>query len=60
MTGLRKSALNALIGLSNIDSDLIWLLVADVYYNLYRKNVPLQLDPGLYGISELLPPPATS
>jgi TELO2-interacting protein 1 len=60
MTGLRKSALKALIGLSNIDSELIWLLVADVYYSLYRKNMPLQPDPALYGISELLPPPATS
>lgn len=60
MTGLRKSALKALVGLSNIDSDLVWLLVADVYYSLNRKNVPLQPDPGLSGISELLPPPATS
>lgn len=60
MTSLRKSALKALVGLSNIDSDLVWLLVADVYYSLNRKNVPLQSDPGLSGISELLPPPATS
>lgn len=60
MTGLRRSALKALVGLSNIDSDLIWLLVADVYYSLYSKNMPLQPDPGFYGISELLPPPVSS
>lgn len=66
MTGLRKSALKALEGLSNMDSDLVWLLVADVYYSLNRKNValplplPLQPEPGLCGISELVPPLATS
>ncbi|KAJ1693480.1 hypothetical protein LUZ63_010178 [Rhynchospora breviuscula] len=60
MSGLRKNASNALVGLSNIDSDLVWLLVADVYYSLNRTDVPLQPDQGLHGITDLLPPPATS
>ncbi|KAA0051117.1 ARM repeat superfamily protein isoform 2 [Cucumis melo var. makuwa] len=40
VVGLREASLNALGGLASMDPDLIWLLVADVYYSI-KKDVPL-------------------
>ncbi|KAJ6917749.1 hypothetical protein NC652_019931 [Populus alba x Populus x berolinensis] len=38
--GLHDASINALRGLASIDSDLIWLLLADVYYTLKKKDLP--------------------
>ncbi|CAN8233709.1 unnamed protein product [Cochlearia groenlandica] len=58
VTGLREAALNALRGLACIDSDLIWILLADVYYSLKKKNdLPVPPSPQFPGISEVLPLP---
>ncbi|EFH64030.1 hypothetical protein ARALYDRAFT_477087 [Arabidopsis lyrata subsp. lyrata] len=55
VTGLRESALNALRGLACIDPDLIWILLADVYYSLKKKDLPLPPSPGFPDISRVLP-----
>lgn len=34
--GLREASVNALVGLTSIDPDLIWLLLAEVYYSKKR------------------------
>ncbi|KAA8527184.1 hypothetical protein F0562_008587 [Nyssa sinensis] len=57
--GLRDASLNALIGLASVDPDLIWLLLADVYYSLKRKDMPSPPTSGLPEISHILPPPST-
>ncbi|XP_072963405.1 uncharacterized protein [Typha angustifolia] len=60
MAGLREAAVKALAGLACIDPDLIWLLLADLYYSLNKKDAPVPPSPDLAGISELLPPPLAS
>ncbi|CAL9118065.1 unnamed protein product [Musa acuminata var. zebrina] len=55
MAGLKDASLRALSGLACIDSDLTWLLLADVYYSLNRRDVILPPCRDLAGISELLP-----
>ncbi|CAL9159470.1 unnamed protein product [Musa hybrid cultivar] len=55
MAGLKDACLRALSGLACIDSDLTWLLLADVYYSLNRRDVILPPCRDLAGISELLP-----
>ncbi|OVA08901.1 hypothetical protein BVC80_901g20 [Macleaya cordata] len=55
--GLRDASINALLGLSCIDPDLIWLLLADVYYSLKKKDVPSPPTVDLQEISHLLPYP---
>lgn len=55
VTGLRESALNALRGLACIDPDLIWILLADVYYSLKKKDLPLPPSPGFPDLSRVLP-----
>lgn len=58
--GLRDASVNALRGLSTIDSDLIWLLLADVYYSKKKEN---SLEPpvaDLPQVYDLLPPPSSS
>ncbi|THU54814.1 hypothetical protein C4D60_Mb11t00010 [Musa balbisiana] len=55
MEGLKDASLRALSGLACIDSDLTWLLLADVYYSLNRRDVILPPCRDLSGISELLP-----
>ncbi|CAN6853350.1 unnamed protein product [Brassica oleracea] len=59
VTGLREAALNALRGLACVDSDLIWILLADVYYSLKKKrDLPLPPSPEFPEISTVLPSPA--
>lgn len=58
VTGLREAALNALRGLACIDPDLIWILLADVYYSLKKKkDLPLPPSPEFPEISVVLPSP---
>ncbi|XP_024008438.1 TELO2-interacting protein 1 homolog [Eutrema salsugineum] len=58
ITGLREAALNALRGLACIDPDLIWILLADVYYSLKKKkDLPLPPSPDFPEISRVLPSP---
>ncbi|XP_026450286.1 uncharacterized protein LOC113350379 [Papaver somniferum] len=57
--GLRDSSTNAVLGLSCIDPDLIWLLLADVYYSI-KKDVPSPPSVDLPEISQLLPSPSSS
>ncbi|MFS7922333.1 hypothetical protein Hanom_Chr03g00247851 [Helianthus anomalus] len=58
--GLRDASLNALRGLSAIDSDLVWLLVADVYYSKKREDVSQPPVADLPQVHQLLPPPSSS
>ncbi|KAI3997509.1 hypothetical protein MKX01_008116 [Papaver californicum] len=58
--GLRDASTNAVLGLSCIDPDLIWLLLADVYYSMNKKDVPSPPSVDLPEISELLPSPSSS
>lgn len=57
--GLQDACVNALAALASIDPDLIWLLLADVYYSR-AKNPPLPPSDDFPEISEALPPPASS
>ena len=59
VSGLRDAALNALTGLSSIDPDLIWLLLADVYYTFRKKHIPSPPTSDLPEISQILPPPSS-
>ncbi|XP_073313836.1 uncharacterized protein [Primulina huaijiensis] len=53
--GLQDASVKALAGLACIDPDLIWLLLADVYYST-KKDLPS--PPSEFPeITELLPPP---
>lgn len=56
VVGLREASLNALGGLASIDPDLIWLLVADVYYSM-KKDAPSPPTLEFPEVSQLLPPP---
>ncbi|XP_027913548.1 TELO2-interacting protein 1 homolog isoform X4 [Vigna unguiculata] len=56
VVGLRDASLNALHGLASIDPDLVWLLLADIYYTKYKENLPPP-RPELPQISQILPPP---
>ncbi|KAJ0241840.1 hypothetical protein HA466_0211990 [Hirschfeldia incana] len=59
VTGLREAVLNALRGLACVDADLIWILLADVYYSLKKKRgLPLPPSPEFPEISTVLPSPA--
>ncbi|WOL09672.1 hypothetical protein Cni_G18425 [Canna indica] len=58
--GLRDSSMRALSGLARIDSDLIWLLLADVYYSLNKHDDIVPPNQDLAGISDLLPAPSSS
>lgn len=55
--GLGEAAIKALVSLATIDPDLIWLLLADVYFSLKKKDTPL--PPG-EEFPEILPPPLSS
>ncbi|KFK42304.1 hypothetical protein AALP_AA2G238700 [Arabis alpina] len=58
VTGLREAALNALRGLACIDPDLIWILLADVYYSLKKnEDLPLPPSPEFPEIAKVLPSP---
>ncbi|KAI3708806.1 hypothetical protein L2E82_38272 [Cichorium intybus] len=57
VVGLRDASVNALRGLGTIDSDLIWLLLADIYYSKKRETFsPLDLP----DVLQLVPPPLSS
>ncbi|GMN56495.1 hypothetical protein TIFTF001_025616 [Ficus carica] len=56
VVGLRDASVNALTGLASIDPDLIWLLLADVYYSMKQKDIPPPRTPSLPEISKVLPP----
>lgn len=53
---LQEAAANALLGLSCIDPDLVWLLLADIAYSVDGKKVPSPPGPEFPKISQLLPP----
>ncbi|CAH9098991.1 unnamed protein product [Cuscuta epithymum] len=57
--GLLDASVEALGGLASIDPDLIWLLLADVYYSQrkYFLSPPTAQFPD---IAQILPPPASS
>lgn len=54
--GLQDACVNALAALASIDPDLIWLLLADVYYSR-TKSPPPPPSGEFPEISEVLPPP---
>lgn len=56
--GLREASVNALVGLASIDSDLIWLLLADVYYSK-KRDMPSPPTSDLPEVSQTLPPPSS-
>ncbi|KAL9412505.1 hypothetical protein AB3S75_046018 [Citrus x aurantiifolia] len=56
VVGLRDASMNALSGLASIDPDLIWLLLADVYYSLKKRNLPSPPTSDFPEILEILPP----
>lgn len=57
--GLHEAALDALQGLATVDPDLIWLLLADVYYS-EKKNTPSPPTSGFPDLSQVLPPPLSA
>ncbi|KAF0930817.1 hypothetical protein E2562_035397 [Oryza meyeriana var. granulata] len=60
LIGLREAAIRALTGLACIDPDLVWLLLADVYYSLNQRVMPLPPKEDLAELSDLLPPAMSS
>ncbi|WJX17050.1 hypothetical protein P8452_07005 [Trifolium repens] len=60
VAGLRDASLNALHGLASIDPDLVWLLLADIYYSVKKKDaLPPPPRPDLPEISEIIPLPSS-
>jgi hypothetical protein len=59
IVGLHDASVKALVGLASIDPDLIWLLLADVYYSMKKKDLPSPPIPDLPEISQILPPPSS-
>ncbi|KAI4297078.1 hypothetical protein L6164_036986 [Bauhinia variegata] len=57
VVGLLDASLNALHGLASIDPDLIWLLLADVYYGKKIEISPPRSN--LPELFEVLPPPSS-
>ncbi|KAL8136555.1 hypothetical protein V2J09_002556 [Rumex salicifolius] len=61
VTGLQEASINALSGLAYIDADLIWLLLADVYYSQKKnRDVPSLPSSEFPDLSEILPPLSSS
>lgn len=58
VVGLRDASINALFGLAAIDPDLIWLLLADVYYSLKKRDFPSPPTSEFPEICEILPLPS--
>lgn len=56
---LHDASVNALKGLASIDPDLIWLLLADVYYSLKKKDLPSPPTSDYPEIFDMLPPPSS-
>ncbi|CAL5207919.1 unnamed protein product [Lathyrus oleraceus] len=59
VVGLRDASLNALHGLASIDPDLVWLLLADIYYSVKKDALAPPPRPGLPEISEIIPLPSS-
>lgn len=59
VTGLRDASIDALLGLASIDPDLIWLLVADVYYTMTDSDFSPS-NSEFPEIGQILPPPVSS
>ncbi|KAK7310173.1 hypothetical protein RJT34_07504 [Clitoria ternatea] len=59
VVGLRNASLNALHGLASINPDLVWLLLADVYYTTKKTDISPPPRPDLPQILELLPLPSS-
>ncbi|CAM8943396.1 unnamed protein product [Rhodiola kirilowii] len=57
VTGLREASIHALSGLASVDPDLIWLLLADVYYSLKQTDSPAPPTSEFPDLSQILPPP---
>lgn len=60
VVGLFDASVNALLGLASIDPDLIWLLLADVYYSMKKEDMPSPPITDLPQISQILPLPQSS
>lgn len=56
VTGLHDASVNALRGLASIDPDLIWLLLADVYF-AKKKDLPFPPNSDFPQFIQILPPP---
>ncbi|XP_062115745.1 uncharacterized protein LOC133829920 [Humulus lupulus] len=57
VVGLRDASVNALSGLASVDPDLVWLLLADVYYSMKKKkDIPSPPISSLPELCEILPP----
>ncbi|GJZ06025.1 hypothetical protein Tco_0539818 [Tanacetum coccineum] len=58
--GLRDASMNTLRGLASIDTDLIWILLADVYYSKNKEAItsppPVEDLPPPF---QLVPPPSS-
>ncbi|KAK7308317.1 hypothetical protein VNO77_41919 [Canavalia gladiata] len=59
VVGLHDASLNALHGLASIDPDLVWLLLADIYYITKKMETLPPPRPDLPEISEILPFPSS-
>ncbi|KAK7259182.1 hypothetical protein RIF29_24782 [Crotalaria pallida] len=59
VVGLRDASVNALHGLASIDPDLIWLLLADIYYTVKKTETLPPCGSDLPQISEILPLPSS-
>lgn len=60
VVGLRDASVNALAGLASVDPDLIWLLLADVYYSKKRETPMPPTTVEFLEIPQILPPPLSS
>ncbi|OIV95355.1 hypothetical protein TanjilG_07511 [Lupinus angustifolius] len=59
VVALRDASMNALHGLASIDPDLIWLLLADIYYTEKKIETFPPNGSDLPEISEILPHPSS-
>lgn len=59
VVGLHDASVNALKGLASVDPDLIWLLLADVYYSLKKNDLPLPPTSDFPDLSQTLPSPSS-
>ncbi|BFG27674.1 hypothetical protein CerSpe_139480 [Prunus speciosa] len=59
VVGLRDASVNALQGLASMDPDLIWLLIADVYYSMKKKDIPSPPTSDIPESFQILPPPSS-
>ncbi|XP_074303602.1 uncharacterized protein LOC141638053 [Silene latifolia] len=58
VVGLHDASIDALSGLATMDPDLVWLLLADVYYSFKGRDIiPPPVFPDL---AQVMPPPLSS